>query len=366
MKKRMCVIFGAWLVAALAVSCGPVAGEESFEAKPVDGTPILFDEGMEFYNIEPSVVTDGDTKYVFYTVNGAPSGGKSSIAVRKASQKDGMWIYGEKTIVLLPSENSFDSESVSNADIIKGSFRYDGKDYGWLMAYQGRNTVDEKNHKIGFAVASDPTGEWTKVEGLQIESEFSAGYGVSQPSLINYDKQNKVVLFYSYDRVTYTGQALLELDASDLSAPVWGEENTLTTDGLKEGNDYVTFNDADFAYDDESGYLYVVRNYNPASTQGCKLNTAVQVNKILFSELLTSNAVWETVDEKVDWKDLLDPADKDSMGWSYVYSGSIQSDGYGYVTGAEQLELVLTVTSYDDSTFEYLYYQTLTEIGVAV
>ncbi len=375
--KKGLVLLSTLVLATFAFACDPMTdssngdsssggGDSSFVAKPVDGSALLFDEGMDFYTIQPSVIVSGSDKYLFYTVNSEAKGGVSSIAVRKATLTDGAWAYGEKQMILSPSEGKFDSAGVANPDVVKGNFAYAGESYSYLMAYQGYDNLNGKDNKIGFAVAKDVLGDWVKVDGIVLSSEYPTGYGVSQPSLINYDKQNKIIVFYSYDRVTYTGEALLELDASDLSNPVWGVENTLTTDGMKEGNDYVTFHDADFAYDDVSGQLYVVRNYNPANPNGCQLHSAVQVNKMELSKLLTQSAKWSIVYEKINWKQLLDENDPESMGWSYVYSGSIASDEYGYVSGATKLSIALTVTSCDQETFEYTYYQAMTECEVSV
>lgn len=240
------------------------------------------------------------------------------------------------------------------------------KTYSYLMAYQGCDNANAKNHKIGFAVADAPDGEWVKVENLTVESAVPTAYGVAQPSLINYDKQNKIVLCYSHDWGDHTGQMLREVIVGEGSALVVGPENALATDGLKDGADAITFNNADFAYDSTSGYLYVVRDFNPVADKGCKLNTAVQVAKIPFADLFTDTATWEIVDDKVNWKDLRDKNDVEKMGWVYAYSACIQADAYGFVDGAKALDLAVTVTSYDESTLEYLYYQTITECTVAI
>lgn len=95
--------------------------------KPVDGSPILFDETLNYYSTDPSVIVDGNVKYVFYTVNSEEKGGKATIAVRKATKSGDAWTYGEKKMVIAPSASGFDSYSASNADVVKGSFAYNGK-----------------------------------------------------------------------------------------------------------------------------------------------------------------------------------------------------------------------------------------------
>lgn len=372
--KRLFALLGAVIVSTSLCACigddtddsaSSGGGTSQIVPKPVDGTDLLFDEGMDFYNKAPSVIKLSDTeKYIFYTVNDTAKGGKPSIAVRKALKENDKWNYGEKTAALNASENLFDKAGVSDPDVIQGKFAYNGEEYSYLMAYEGTDNLVSKNHKIGFAVAKTPVGEWIKVENIVLSAENSDSFGLSQPSLINFDKQNKVVLFCSSDRGTYTVQTLREMELADLNNPVIGVENVLAEKGLKDKNDYPTFNDADFAYDSVSGYLYVVRNQNPAASQGCKLITAVQVNKILFADLFTADARWSIVKEKIEWKDLRNPDDEESMGWSYIYSACIAADSFGYVDNATELDVVLTVTSYDEATFDYLYYQTMTEFTV--
>lgn len=371
--KRLFALLGAVIISTSLYACfdddtedsSSGGGTSQFVEKPVDGTDILFDEGMDFYNKAPSVIKISDSeKYIFYTVNDVAKGGKSSIAVRKAVKEDDEWSYGEKTAALAASESAFDKAGVSDPDVIGGRFVYDGDEYAYLMAYEGTDNLISKDHKIGFAVAKNPLGEWKKVENLVLSGENFDSFGLSQPSLINFDKKNKVVLFCSSDRGSYTVQTLREMDLADLNNPVIGVENVLAEKGIKDKNDYPTFNDADFAYDSVSGYLYVVRNQNPSASQGCKLITAVQVNKILFADLFTDDARWSIVKERVEWKDLRDPDDEESMGWSYVYSACISADAFGYVDNAAELDVVLTVTSYDEATFDYLYYQTMTEFTV--
>ena len=364
--KFVCLTLIIVLCAAFGFACewgGSIpetpGGKEN--AKPVDGSPILFDETMDFYNTDPSVIIEGEVKYIFYTVNSEAQAGKATIAVRKATKSEGAWVYGEKKTVITPSNEGFDSFSASNADVIKGVFKYKGQTYSYLMAYQGCENTAAKNHKIGFAVANQADGEWVKVENLLIESAVTTAYGVAQPSLISYDKAGKVVVCYSHDWGTHTSQMFREMIAEDLSNPVLGVENGFATNGLKEGDSLITFNNADFAYDSESGYLYVVRDYNPAAAKGCKLNTAVQVAKILFKDVFSTEAKWSIVEDKVDWRDLRDANDAEKLGWVYVYSACIQADEYGQVNGAESFDLAITVTSYDQETFEYLYYQTITE-----
>ena len=89
MKKKLCAILSIFPAVFLAVSCAVDGNGDLFEAKPVDGTPVLFDEGMGFYNTETSVLTDGGTRYVIDRVNSDSSGGKLLSVARTRCNRRG-------------------------------------------------------------------------------------------------------------------------------------------------------------------------------------------------------------------------------------------------------------------------------------
>ena len=335
--------------------------DNPFVAKPVDGIAPLFDEGMDFYNIQPSILYEGETMHVYYTVNKTAGSNDSVIAYRKGSLENGEWTFGEKKISLEKgAEGAWDSASISNCDVVKGEFAYNGESYSYLMAYQATNNNNEKNYQVGFAVAKTADGEFVKVGNAPVvaydDTALGYSWGIGQPSLVNYEG-GKVYLFYTMGDAIATQTYVSELDASNLNdIKGLNAYSSIATDGLLENNIYVMLNDADFAIDKTNGILYVVRNYNPAATSAPSLNTAVQVAKVALADLYKPNCVWEIIDEKVN---LLDLATDETGGWERVYSGCIISDVYGNVSGATSLELGLTVTSWDNATKDYTHYQTI-------
>ena len=343
-------------------STGDGPDAPAFVAKPVDGIAPLFDEGMGYYNIQPSILyEDANTMHVYYTVNETFEDTDSVIGYKKGTLENGVWTFGEKKIVLRKGEETaWDGANISNCDVVKGEFNYNGEVYNYLMAYQGGSNNNHKNYQIGFAVSKTADGEFVKVGTAPVVSydDVALGYswGIGQPSLVSYEG-GKVYLFYTMGDALATQTYVSELDASNLN-DIKGVNvyNSISTDGLLENNIYVMLNDADFAIDTTNGILYVVRNYNPAATSAPSLNTAVQVAKVALADLYKPNCVWEIIDEKVN---LLDLATEETGGWERVYSGCIASDAYGHVNGATAIELGLTVTSWDNTTKDYTHYQTI-------
>lgn len=372
--KKIITLALCGLMALGLAACGtdkkdPSDKKENFVAKPVDGIAPLFDEGMGYYNTQPSILyEDANTMHVYYTANKTYQGTDSAIVYRKGTKENGEWTFGERKIALeAGSSGSWDSNALSNCDVVKGEFAYNNETYSYLMAYQAADNASEKNHQIGFAVSKTADGAFVKVGTTPVISyndiELGYSWGAGQPSLVNYEN-GKVYLFYTIGDAISTQTYVSEIDASNLNdikgANVY---SSVSTDGLVESNVYTMLNDADFAIDQTNGILYVVRNLNPVASTAPNLNSAVQVAKIALSDLYNPDCTWEIVEDKVNFLDL---ATDGTGGWERVYSGCIMSDAYGRVNGAEALELGLTVTSWDVTTKDYTYYQTIVAYELAL
>ncbi len=366
MKKRWlfaaCSLLMAFTVGA-AVACGGDEGEGGgnetpFTPKPVDGIPLAFDDGTSYFSVDPSAIVEDGKMYLFYTTNpdaGVKEG--SSVALRIGTQENGAWTFGERSVVLTPTEGTWDAGSVSNADVVKGKFALGGKEYAYLMVYQGCSGLSELNHNIGAAVADSPEGPWVKLPEPVIRYDSSkdgAFWGVGQPSLVSYDHEGKVYLFYTKGEQLKTGQMVAEMDFSDCSAvtgansayalPVRGLQDAVTTE--------VVFSNAGFAsLGDE---FLCSRDVNPTATMAPKVANAVQVSRIAADDFYTLSGEWEIVEERIN---LLDLATDDTNGWQRVYSSSVLKDAYGEAYGEGSVTVLATVTSFDVKTREYIWYQ---------
>ena len=93
-----------------------VISDTTYEEKLITGIAPVFDESLGYYNENPSVVRVSENlQYVYYTRNEIKYDSNSdSIAVRKAENVNGKWVYGNYKTILRPSNNSWDSLSVSS------------------------------------------------------------------------------------------------------------------------------------------------------------------------------------------------------------------------------------------------------------
>ncbi|MBQ8885239.1 MAG: hypothetical protein IJY62_02575 [Clostridia bacterium] len=355
MKK----IFTLLLVSLLCLSAAACSEQKKsgVTPKPVDGVALAFDDGTDYYSVAPSFIVEDETMYAYYTSNATAKKRDSAIVLRKGTLKNGKWEFGKRQVLLTVSDSGWDAGSVTDADVVKGSFGYEGTTYSYLMAYQGCADKSERNQQIGFALSVSPEGPFVKIPEPVVKYDPAvSGYtwGVGQPSLISEDEAGKIRLYYSVGEELYTYTMTAELDCSDCS-DIKGVDGAfmMPIEGLVDGvRNETIFNNAGFARKGET--LFVVRDYNPVATIEPLVATAVQLASMPIKDTYSNEGEWTVVDERINALDLMGETDLD--GWQRVYSSSVIKDFYGNVAG-DSPELALTVTSFDESTREYRYYQ---------
>ena len=155
MKKKLLAVLGLSFIIAIT-ACEPTiesssSSTSSFEYKSSDGVAAIFDEEMGFYNTAATILQlDETTRLVYYTTNENKNVADDVIAFRKGTLVDGEYVYEDRQIVLTPSENSWDSVRVNNADVVKGEFKYNDTTYNYLMAYSGNAIEAEKQYQVGL------------------------------------------------------------------------------------------------------------------------------------------------------------------------------------------------------------------------
>ena len=85
---------------------------------------------------------------------------------------------------------------------------------------------------------------------------------------------------------------------------------------------------------------------------------AVQVAKMPLAGIYDNSSAWTIIEEKVNMLDLDDPIN-DKDGWERVLSGCIVSNPYSRAD-VNNIEIGITVTSWNEQTNAYLFYQTIT------
>ena len=378
--KRMTAAFCC--VCALAVSgmacrkpdgvqsSGSDSSGETFESKWIDGIDPVFDESMGYSDENPSVIQIGSTRYLYYTKNQSKYSSETCIAVRTGTYKGGSWTYGEPKTCLTVSENGWDSAHVFAADVVKGNFSLNGTTYSYLMAYSGNSGKNnKKNASIGLAVSNKPDGEWVRAGKDPIvkfnRSDFDrVGLleyeGDIEPSLISFDENGKVWMFYS-EYETFKSNYVVEMDVSDAGNVKIFNKKVLETSGIRDlGITNPLLYGGDFVWDKESGEFIAVRECTVTVTVEPKVSDELQIVKSSEKVLTEHKQEWTGREEFVEewWNAIGSKIDSDStavydlerMGYQRLFSPCIVSDCYGRLLEYGKLDIMFTskATSADE------------------
>ncbi len=332
MKKNLIAFFTAFLL----VGC---TGKPSETSKPLTpktnyGIAPVFSDPLGIYDKDPSVLNEGGKRYLFYTTNENEFQDGDLIAMRIGEQNgDGTYTYGERNLILRPSENSWDSSRISNPSVIKGVFPYEGHTYSYLLAYQGTSKVKDKLYQIGFAF-SDNLTDWTKAgeEPILRYSSYAYGssYGLGAPSLVSYDRKGKFYCFYTYadSLITTTRVSYFSFEEDGIKT---AEASAVSSKGLEDKSGDVIFNNADMMLGADGKTIYCVRDRNPVLSLP-STSDSVQVAKADIS-LLTAPTefAWELVTRSISDIDtaVLDGTEEQEFGWERIYSACFARDAYG-------------------------------------
>ncbi len=251
----------------------PVTEPPIVEDFPKTQNNLLFTTDKEgIYNYCPSVIQEEDgTRYIYYCANQVSYNITDYIGCRKGTpDENGVYSWSEETVVLSPTEGTWDARHTCDPSVIKGSFSYDGKQYSYLMAYLGCVTNNSQDNEIGFAVAETPVGPFKKigtepfVAFVRDQTTDAFQWGVGQPSLVSCDKGGKVYLFYTKGDPAATRVLYMKLDLSDLASPKILEDEEVSESGLWDLNGNWDFmNNADFAISRDGKKLYSASDAHP-------------------------------------------------------------------------------------------------------
>lgn len=343
--------------------------------KPFTGIAAMFDEPLGYYNEHPSVFLDGENRYIYYTKNEKINDDSTEyIAVRKGTIVDNEWKYDEPAVALNKSQDGWDSKKVFQADVVKGEFQFDNKEYSYLMAYAGINSeLSRKCAQIGLAVAESPQGPFIRVseepfilwnaKDYSYYGELSSD-GICEPSLINYNGKSQIILFYSLFNPNTSFSCkyvLLDLsgDLKDLT-PIKGERgNLLSRKGI---NDMSTDNaciGADFVLSEDKTSVYVVRDYYPVPTLSPSVAEAVQVLRApieILKEIVSENSPeWEIIDDKISALDTAVWDKEDMTGYDRIYSACIIGDAFGRISDVNRFSIAFTSCALAQTRSDYKY-----------
>ena len=388
MRKRRflynIIALGSLATSLVFTACNDPQNPSSFEQKPITGISAMFDESLGYYNEHASVFDENNERYVYYTKNKTKNNDTNEyIAVRKATQKDGKWSFGDSSVALDVSDGSWDSVKVFQADVIKGAFTLNGENYSYLMAYSGtENEASRKGAQIGLAVAKSAGGPFVRVSENPFITWSAYDYsqygelttnGVCEPSLVNYNSESQVILFYSLfnPNTSYSCKyVLLDLsgDLKDLTARKCERGNVLSQKGISDMSTDPACISADFALSADKTTIFAVRDYYPISPLSPAVAEAVQVIsapvEILKETVSTSSPEWTIIDDKISSLDTAVWDQEDMMGYDRVYSACVIGNGYGYVENGNQFSIAFTSCALASSTPNYKYTPMIHEYAV--
>ncbi len=344
---------------------GTVIYGEIPEPKPEIILPESYEQQFDasksgIYNYCPSIMqVDENTAYIYYCTNQTSKNVTDYIGCRKGTRNaDGSWSWGSESIVLSPSKSTlfnkpWDSRHACDPSVIKGKFAYNGEEYSYLMAYLGCKSNDSQDNKVGLAVSKTPDGQFIRVGDapfIDFEYEGSADiweWGVGQPSIINIDKESRVMLFYTRGDRDGTRTIVEEWDLSDLNAPSRISSEKLSAKGLKTltGSQDI-MNNADFVYDAGTGRYYAASDCHPNPSDAPDfISSHFRVTYFDYTGSFTS-FTWKT----------LSTVGPDQTGFARNHNVGVLRDEYGHLP-EDYLSVFYTVSiTGDDSLWSYRIY----------
>ncbi len=321
----------------------PLNGDVSFEEE-------LFGDDIEknYYNYCPSIMMEGnDTMHIWYCSNKTTGNVTDYIAYRKGTLcQDGKWTFTEKTLVLKPGKGKeWDSRHTCDPSVIKGDFNYRGTLYSYMMAYLGCVTDDCTANEVGLAFAEKPEGPWVKFDENAIANYYSSSefnsrtWGYGQPSLVSYDKNGKVLLFYTKGITTATFTYVEFWDFSDANNPKKINERAIP-------NTDIALNNADFAYDPFNGKFYCIRDHH-TKEQWCPTDGGVNwiSGSVSLLEISSGNAA--TGPDSIFGELSLVNAgiiDSETTGYPRNHNAGLVTDEYGWIIKSGEYPVVYTVS----------------------
>lgn len=313
--------------------------------------------GQGFYIKDADIIqTDSTTRYTVYLTNEEAKEEKDVIAIRKSVLENGAWKHGNQTIAIRPSEDGWDLK-VGSASITRGTFSYQGKTYDWLMAYQGTKEETNDCYNIGFAVAEDPEQEWIKVGDRPViefdERINGKGAGCYGPSLVNYNKQSGIRLFYTYGDIYGHYAYFWDADLANLEN-FKGARAVITNGGTLSGGDLeLMMPNCDYVYDAENDKFYLIKDYSPSAV--ARPNTAIKIELGVIDE-----QELYTTEDLGGWESLILLDEFELQGsFERIYSGTIVSDAYGHLLSEDEIEIVYNICDTLLANPEYIFSQRL-------
>lgn len=329
---------------------------------------LPFDEPLEqSFNYCPSIMELEDgTRYVYYCATKESGVVQDHIYCRKGTPTVNGYVWGEKTLVLAPTEGTFDGLHCCDPSVIRGDFSYNGQKYQYLMAYTG-NTY-HINNKVGLALSNHPTEGFVSIgEPFIINDGDPSFWGVGQPSIVSVDQKGTVLLFYSYggyETCTYAEK----WDLSDINSPELLSRVKLTASGISgyDGSADV-INNIDVAFDKQTNRYYMVRDCHPNPTDGEPSFVASHFNLSYLPESADISAAFADQDahNALEWVNVANVG-PDQTGFVRNSNCGIVRDEYGILKNSEKVEIFYSMSELGTDELYYAWTYRIHGFGIDI
>lgn len=335
-----------------------------------DFESVLFGSDMsdsKFYNYCPAVIKETENgqevMHVWYCTNRDDGVIMDYIGYRKGvKQANGKWLFGEQTIALAPTANTWDARHTCDPAVVRGKFRFRNTEYKYLMAYLGCVTEDYQKNETGIAVANSPEGPWVKVntngalvpwydDGKLVDEEAKYDawqntrriyWGTGMPALVSLDGAGQVLMFY---QSTLRGTGIRKYDFSNLDGALTSEFVVgISSNGiLNSANQTCNIAIPDFAYDAVRKRFYVCGVTNEKNPPDVSLTRVNSHSMVAYLENVESPAALVDLlkSGKYTWKMLgyVGPAD---TGFERNHNPAIVRDERGYLPDSTKVEVIVS------------------------
>ena len=290
-----------------------------------------------YYTYCPAGVNTESSPVMFYCQNGADGQVIDYIYCSVITDP----VQGN--VALEPSVSGWDSAHVCDPTVVNGTYSYQDVVYQYAMFYLGCSTYDNQCNKIGVALSNDLKSKFIKPEhNLLLDYSYDSTcpdvfqWGIGQPSAISLGN-GKVLLFYTKGDPSGTATYAVTMDLSCI-------ENISISNPVKVSDSGIPLfiSNADFAYDNGTGTLYMICDSRPFSSG--------DLDYIAASSDIYSTNVPLTLEALMtcDWN-FLQRIDSNMTGFLRNHNCGFIRDASGYTSG--QPGVLCTVANH--SLWEY-------------
>ena len=336
----------------------------------VDFESVLFGEDIsltKIYNYCPAIIMDTDSEgrsrmNIWYCTNKDSGIIVDYIGFRQGIlNEEGRWEFSEETIVIEPTQGTWDARHTCDPTVVKGEFKLKGETYNYLMAYLGCTSEDYQKNETGIAVAKNIEGPWIKIDAvnpivpwyddgdIEAEEDKYQGWqgtsriywGTGMPSLLSVDGKGEIILFY---QSTLRGTGIRRIDLSDLENPVVKYTVSINSNGIYNSvNQNCNIGIPDFGYDPVTKRLYVVsvtNERNPADVTKTLVNSHSMVAYI--DNLEDMEAVSDVLESRTYKWNMVGHVGPGDTNWERNHNPGLVKTAEAYIPDSNNIQIVVS------------------------